>query len=138
MVKAAEQGRVTNREATQGLGLSARQFQRLRKKVREGDETSVRHGNRGRPSPRRLSAESRGRIVALLQGAVKLNGHHIADLLREEPRRKRNPSDAARLGERAVPVRVVVHVTPTDAGFPHERLEALGVAEGATACGSGP
>ena len=95
MVKAAEQGRVTNREATQGLGLSARQFQRLRKKVREGDETSVRHGNRGRPSPRRLSAESRGRIVALLQGAVKLNGHHIADLLREEPEQPLRVSPAS-------------------------------------------
>lgn len=85
MVKAAEQGRVTNREAAQGLGLSVRQFRRLRKKVREGDETSLLHGNRGRPSPRRLSTEDRDRIVRLLRGEVKLNDHHIADLLREEP-----------------------------------------------------
>ena len=85
MVKAAEQGRVTNREAAQGLGLSVRQFRRLRKKVREGDETSLLHGNRSRPSPRRLSTEDRERIVALLRGEVKLNDHHIADLLTEDP-----------------------------------------------------
>lgn len=85
MVKAAEQGRVTNGEAAQGLGLSVRQFRRLRKRVREGDETSLLHGNRGRPSPRRLPSESRERIVALLRGEVKLNDHHIADLLKDEP-----------------------------------------------------
>lgn len=85
MVKAAEQGRVTNREAAQGLGLSVRQFRRLRKKVREGDEASLVHGNRGRPSLRRLPLESRERIVSLLRGDVKLNDHHIADLLQEHP-----------------------------------------------------
>jgi len=84
MVKAAEQGRVTNREAAAGLGLSVRQFRRLRKKVREGDETSLLHGNRGRPSSRRLPAESRERVMALLRGDVKLNDHHIADLLRDD------------------------------------------------------
>lgn len=84
MVKAAEQGRVTNREAAQGLGLSVRQFRRLRKKVREGDETSLLHGNRGRRSPRRLAAEDRERVVALLRGDVKLNDHHIADLLKDD------------------------------------------------------
>lgn len=85
MVKAAEHGRVTNREAALGLGLSVRQFRRLRKKVREGGETSLVHGNRGRPSARRLSTKHRERIVALLRGEVKLNDHHIADLLQEEP-----------------------------------------------------
>lgn len=85
MVKAAEQGRVTNREAAAGLGLSARQFRRLRKRVGESGEPAIVHGNRGRPSARRLSAEVRARIVGLLRGEVKLNDHHIADLLKEEP-----------------------------------------------------
>jgi transposase len=83
MVKAAEHGRVTNREAAQGLGLSARQFRRLRKQVRERGESGVIHGNRGRPSPRRLSSETRERVVALLTGAVKLNDHHLAEWLAE-------------------------------------------------------
>lgn len=84
MVRAAEQGRVTNREAAAGLGLSVRQFRRLRKKVREGDEASLVHGNRGRPSARRLREGVRERVVSLLTGSVKLNDHHIADLLGDE------------------------------------------------------
>ena len=84
MVKAAEQGRVTNREAASGLGLSVRQFRRLRKQVRERGERGVVHGNRGRPSPRRLEEATRDRGVAMLTGPIKLNDHHIADLLEEE------------------------------------------------------
>lgn len=81
LVKAAQQGRVTNREGAQALGLSVRQFRRLRTRVRERGEQGVIHGNRGRPSPRRLPEEGRQRVVELLTGAVKLNDHHIADLL---------------------------------------------------------
>jgi transposase len=83
MVKASEHGRVSNREAAQALGLSVRQFRRLRKQVRERGECGVIHGNRGRSSPRRLSALERDRVVALLTGEVKLNDHHLADLLAE-------------------------------------------------------
>jgi transposase len=83
MVKAAEQGRVTNREAAAGLGLSVRQFRRLRKRVREGNEGSIVHGNRGRRSPRRLAEAVRERVQALLTGEVKLNDHHLTDLLAE-------------------------------------------------------
>jgi transposase len=84
MVKAAEQGRVTNREAAAGLGLSVRQFRRLRARVREGGEPAIVHGNRGRPSVRRLARAVRERVVAMLTGSVKLNDHHLADLLAEE------------------------------------------------------
>ena len=84
MVKAVEQGRVTNREAAAGLGLSVRQLRRLRKRVREAGEPAIVHGNRGRPSARRLTAEVRERVVTLLTGSVKLNDHHLADLLAEE------------------------------------------------------
>lgn len=84
MVKAAEHGRVTNRDAAAGLGLSVRQFRRLRKRVREAGEQAIVHGNRGRPSARRLAAEVHDRVVALLTGSVKLNDHHVADLLAEE------------------------------------------------------
>jgi transposase len=83
MVKAAEQGRMTNREAAAGLGLSVRQFRRLRKQVRERGERGVVHGNRGRPSSRRLEGATRDRVVAMLTGEVKLNDHHIVDLLAE-------------------------------------------------------
>ncbi|MEO7868252.1 MAG: ISNCY family transposase, partial [Candidatus Eisenbacteria bacterium] len=84
MVKAAEQGRISNREAATGLGLSVRQFRRLRKQVREHQERGVIHGNRGRPSARRLTEAVRARVVDLLTGTVKLNDHHIADLLAQD------------------------------------------------------
>ena len=84
MVKAAEQGRISNREASEGLGLSVRQFRRLRKQVRERQERGVIHGNRGRPSARRLAEPVRARVVDLLTGVVKLNDHHVADLLAED------------------------------------------------------
>jgi transposase len=84
LVKAAEQGRVTNRESAAALGLSVRQFRRLRKRVREGDESAIVHGNRGRASARRLAAAVRARVMGFLTGSVKLNDHHVADLLAEE------------------------------------------------------
>lgn len=121
MVKAAEQGRVSNREAAAGLGISVRQFRRLRKRVREVGEPAIVHGNRGRVSSRRLAEEVRERVVAMLTGSVKLNDHHVADLLAEEqvvvspasvrrirqslrlsPKRRRRPSQhRKRRGRRA-------------------------------------
>ena len=40
--------------------------------------------SRGRPSQRRLSAALGERVAAMLTGVVKLNHHHIADLLAEQ------------------------------------------------------
>ncbi len=84
VVQAAVQGKLSNGEGAQALGLSVRQFKRLRRQVRERGAAGVVHGNRGRPSPRRISAALREKVVELLTGAVKLNDHHIADLLGED------------------------------------------------------
>ena len=97
LVKAAEQGRVTNREAAAGLRMSVRQFRRLRKQVRERGERGIVHGNRGRPSPRRLAEATRERVVALLTGPVKLNDHHIADLLAEREKIAVSPATVRRI-----------------------------------------
>jgi len=83
LIQAALQGRISNREGAEGLKLSVRQFKRLRGRVRDQGVKGLVHGNRGRPSPRRLAAELRQRVVDLLTGTVKLNDHHIADLLAE-------------------------------------------------------
>ena len=56
VVQAAMEGKLTSREGAEALGLSVRQFKRLRARVRQGGATSVVHGNRGRPSTQRLSA----------------------------------------------------------------------------------
>lgn len=84
VVRAAEDGRISNREGAAAVGLSVRQFRRLRSQVRASGPKGVVHGNRGRPSPHRLSQAVRDRVVALLTGEVKLNDHHLAELLAED------------------------------------------------------
>lgn len=81
VIQAAVDGKVTNREGAERLGLSRSQFKRLRRRVREDGAKGVVHGNRGRVSPRRLSDKVRAAVVNLLTAEVKLNDHHIADLL---------------------------------------------------------
>lgn len=84
VVQAALAGKLTNHEGAVALGLGLRQFKRLRRQLREAGPEGVVHGNRGRPSPRRVSAAVRARVIEMLTGEVKLNDHHIADLLAGE------------------------------------------------------
>jgi hypothetical protein len=84
VVQAAVQGKLTSREGAEALGLSVRQFKRLRVQVRQRGAAGIVHGNRGRRSPRRLGTALRERVEAMLTGVVKLNDHHIADLLGEQ------------------------------------------------------
>ncbi len=119
VIQAALDGKLTIREGAERLGLSRSQFKRLRRQVRGEGAAGVIHGNRGRASPRRLADEVRTRAVELLTGEVKLNDHHIADLmgaeglkvspasvrrLRQErqlpPKRRRRPSKHRRRRER--------------------------------------
>lgn len=84
VVQAAVQGKLSNREGAEALGLSVRQFKRLRARVRAGGAAGVIHGNRGRPSLRRVGGALRARVVEMLTGSVKLNDHHLTDLLVED------------------------------------------------------
>ena len=129
VVQAAVQGKLTSREGAEALGLSVRQFKRLRAQVRQRGAAGVVHGNRGRPSARRMSTALRERVEAMLTGAVKLNDHHIADLLGEDgrpvsaasvrrvrgglklaPKRRRRPPQHRRRRERAARPGVMVLV----------------------------
>lgn len=120
LIQAAVQGKVTNREGAEALGLSVRQFRRLRGRVRREGPRGVVHGNRGRASPRRLAAATRDRVHELLTGPVKINDHHLAELVSEEgmpvsaatvrrerrrlklaPKRRRRPPRHRRRRERA-------------------------------------
>lgn len=120
VVQAAVAGRITNREGSMAVGVSLRQFKRLRARVREQGPGGIVHGNRGRESPRRLEGGLRRRVEELLTGPVKLNDHHVADLLGEEgwsvspasvrrvrrtlklaPKRARRPPQHRRRRERA-------------------------------------
>lgn len=84
LIHAALQGRITNGEGARSLGLSVRQFRRLRGRVRRGGAKGLVHGNRGRPSARRLPEKTLERIRELLTGDIKVNDHHIADLIAEQ------------------------------------------------------
>src|SRR5688572_32185520 len=120
LVQAAVQGRITSREGAESLGMSVRQFKRLRARVREGGVRGLVHGNRGRPSTRRLPETTLSRIRELLTGTIKINDHHLAEWVSEEghpvsaasvrrerrrlqlaPKRRRRPARYHRRRERA-------------------------------------
>ena len=84
LVQAALAGRITNREGAQALHLTIRQFQRLKRRVRDGGPLAVRHQGRGRLSPRRLPAAVGAQVQALLQDRYAgFNDTHLTEKLRE-------------------------------------------------------
>ncbi len=120
VVEAALRGKITNGDGAQALGLSARQFRRLKRRVERQGAKGVIHGNCGRASPQRLEEKVRQRVEELLRGEVRLNDCHLRDLLGEEdvevsvasvrrirrqlglaPKQKRRPSRHRRRRERA-------------------------------------
>jgi winged helix-turn helix protein len=82
LVKAALAGRITNQQGATALGLTLRQFQRLKVRfVAEGAAGLV-HRSRGRPSPRRVPAAIRVRVGALRETTyADFNDCHFADVL---------------------------------------------------------
>jgi len=84
-LRAAQRGGITNREGAERLGVSLRHFKRLRRRLKELGVQGLVHGNRGKLSARRLSEAVRERTIALLtEVTVRVNDHHISDLLEEE------------------------------------------------------
>lgn len=82
VVMEVEAGRWSVEQATEVLGLSVRQVWRLKAGYREEGAAAFMHGNRGRPSPGRLSEAIRSRVVELLAGPYAgCNDHHLAELL---------------------------------------------------------
>lgn len=85
VVEAALRGKLNNGEGAEALGLSVRQFRRLKQRVRDGGAVALRHGNRGRVSTRRLEERVRRLVVELLtEPEVRLNDCHVRDLLAED------------------------------------------------------
>ena len=84
LVRAARSGKITNAEGAAALGLSVRQFRRLKRAYERRGVAGLQHGNRGRPSARRLGQEVRGQIVQLLTTTYAgFNDHHATEKLRE-------------------------------------------------------
>jgi len=77
-------GEVTTAEAAALLGLSERQVWRLRRGFERDGPAALVHGNRGRPSSRRLAETVRARIVELARTTYDgANDSHLAELLAE-------------------------------------------------------
>ncbi len=84
VLNALERSEMRMREAALVLGLSVRQVRRLRRGYRTHGPAALVHGNRGRPSPRRLSDKLRLKILTLARTTYAgANDHHLTELLRE-------------------------------------------------------
>lgn len=77
-------GKVTTRMVAESLGLSERQVFRLKVCYKAKGVLGLAHGNRGRPSLRKMPKKLEGRIVKLAQGKYKgFNDHHLTEKLLE-------------------------------------------------------
>ena len=84
LLKAALAGTFTNAEGAGALHLSVRQFIRVKHRFRADGAPGLCHRLRGRPSPRRLPADVRGRVAGLLQTTyVDVNDCQATEKLRE-------------------------------------------------------
>jgi len=84
LLKAALARRITNDEGARALHLSVRQFIRVKHRFQAAGPPGLCHRLRGRPSPRRLPADVRARVAALLQTAYgDVNDCHVTEKLRE-------------------------------------------------------
>jgi len=83
-IEMALAGRITNSEGARRLGLSERQFKRLRKRVAEEGPQGAIHKARGRRSNRRLCEKERKRIRDLLVDVYAgFNDTHAHEMLTE-------------------------------------------------------
>lgn len=76
------QGGMTGSAASRALGLTVRQVRRLAQRARKEGERCVIHGNRGRPSNRRIGKGMRSRICSLYsEDYAEFNLSHFREML---------------------------------------------------------
>ncbi len=84
VVERVDRGELTVWEGAQVLGLSRRQLQRLRKRVRAEGAKGVAHGNAGRPPRHKTPDAIRERILALCRAKYAgFNDQHFTEKLAE-------------------------------------------------------
>jgi transposase-like protein len=84
IVERIERGQLTIAEGAAALGLSRRQMQRVRRRVRDEGQAGVVHGNTGRKPKHKLGKLVRERVIALRrQVYVDFNDHHFTEKLVE-------------------------------------------------------
>ena len=80
-----EAGTTTIQKASELLGLSLRHVYRLQARYRLEGAAALAHGNRGRPSHRRLPDGVRDKIIELTREEFSdFNDYHLTDILTEE------------------------------------------------------
>lgn len=85
VVRLTLEGRESVERGAELLGISARQFKRLRKKLRERGVEGVLHGNRARKPWNRTVIEMIKKVLQLAQGRYRgLNDTHLTEKLREK------------------------------------------------------
>ena len=78
-------GRISGKRAAILLGVSVRQERRVMARYRRRGAAGLAHGNRGRPSRRRVPKAVRGKLLALAKGEFRdFNDQHFAEILAEE------------------------------------------------------
>ena len=96
-------GELAMAEGALRLGLSERQLWRLRVAFERDGPAGLVHGNRGRPSGRRLDGSLRARVIDLRRTRyADVNDTHLAELLaqcRYTSGACRRAPDAGRIGE---------------------------------------
>jgi transposase len=84
LMKMAEAGKITLREAGEKIGVSYRQAKRIGRAIRERGMKGLVHGNRGRPSNHRLKESLRKKVLELSKGVYwDFNDTHFTEKLRE-------------------------------------------------------
>jgi len=145
LLKAALAGRITNLQGATALGLTPRQFQRLKGRFRTEGARGLIHRGRGQASPRRVPAAVQARIGVLLQTTyADFNDCHFTEKLHEidearlhvsrttvrrirralglPPKRRRRPAQGR---HRRIPEAAMGAMIQVDAS-PHAWLEARG------------
>jgi transposase len=84
LLKALCGGRLKNAQVATALGLTVRHVRRLKRRFERDGPAGLIHGNRGRPSPRRLPAAVRQTVARLLTTVYRgFNDSHLTEKLRE-------------------------------------------------------
>jgi transposase len=85
LVRAALEGKITNAEGARALGLSVRQFKRLKARLKADGVRGLLHRGRGRPSPRRLAPRLAEQIVTLMTTTYDgFNDAHLTEKLQSQ------------------------------------------------------
>jgi transposase len=85
LLKALGSGRLKTAQVAAALGITRRHVRRLKRRFAAGGTAALTHGNRGRPSPRRLPAAVRDAVIRLMTRVyVGFNDSHVTEKLREQ------------------------------------------------------